>query len=293
MNEVQLETFLTVVKYKSYSKAAVVLNVTQPTVTARIKALEDILQCEIFERDGHEIFLTKEGNMLIDYAKNILVTIAHSKEITNMVKEPIIKVGFSPGYSYSYIVELLKTIKSIDDMDIQVIEGHDSVILNEMILTGEVDLVFTRDSLPNTSDVISEYLFDNKLVLALPKNHHLCRKEAIHIEDLNKETIISFRRNTTLWKLVDEQLIGTKDLTRIDVHNNEMLLKAVGNEIGVGIIPELGIDARYETAVEFREINEIHDIPNQVYVHYRKTSQMENLAKKIIYSIIQHKYSEA
>lgn len=292
MTESQLETFLTVVKYKSYSKAAVILNVTQPTVTSRIKALEEILNCELFKRIGHNIFLTKEGNMLIDYADNILIYIRHSKEIPNMAKDPVIKVGFSPGYAYSFIIELLKTIKSFDNIDIQVIEGHDSVSLNEMVLSGEIDLVFTREILSNNNEVISEYLFENKLVFVLPKHHHLCSKNSLHIEDLNAETIISFKRNSALWKLIDAQIIGAKNTTRIDVDNNEMLLKAVANDLGIGIIPELGIDARYEGDIEIREISDIYDIPNDVYVQYRKISQIQKLAKKITYSIINHKYSE-
>ncbi|MBP1971715.1 DNA-binding transcriptional LysR family regulator [Virgibacillus natechei] len=291
MNESQLQTFLTVAKYKSYSKAAVILNVTQPTITSRIKALEDILQCELFKRIGHEIFLTKEGNMFIDYANNILIYITHSKEITNMVKDPVIKVGFSPGYAYSFIIELLKTIKSTGDIDIQVIEGHDSVSLNERVLSGEIDLIFSRDVLSNNQNLISEYLFDNNLVLVLPANHHLCEKQTLQIDDLNGESIISYSRNSSLWKLIDEQLIRAQNITRIDVDNNEMLLKAVANEIGIGIIPELGIDTRYETEVEIREISNIYNIPNKVYVQYRKNPQIESLAKKIIYSIIQHKYS--
>lgn len=293
MTESQLQTFLTVAKYKSYSKAAAVLNVTQPTVTSRIKALEDILNCELFKRIGHDIFLTKEGSMLIDYADNILIYITHSKEICNMVKDPVIKVGFSPGYAYSFIIELLKTIKSFDNIDIQVIEGHDSVSLNEMVLTGEIDLVFTREVLSNNNEVISEYLFENKLVFALPKNHPLCNKETLEIEDLNKENIISYKRNSALWKLIDAQIIGAKDIIRIDVDNNEMLLKSVANEIGIGVIPELGIDARYEEDIEIREISDIYDIPNDVYVQYRRSSQIQKLAKKITYSIINHKYSEA
>ncbi|MGJ9458716.1 LysR family transcriptional regulator [Oceanobacillus sp. CF4.6] len=291
MNESQLQTFLTIAEYKSYSKAAVVLNVTQPTITSRIKALEDILRCELFKRVGHEIFLTQEGNMFIDYAENILVYMKHSKEITNLIKDPIIKVGFSPGYSYSFIIELLKTIKLIGKIDIQVIES-DSVSLNELALSGEVDLIFTRDVQLNNHDIISEYLFDNNLVIVLPENHHLCEKQTIFIEDLSEETIISYKRNSHLWKLIDKQLIGAQNLTRIDVANNEMLLKAVASEIGIGIIPILGIDKQYETEVKIREISEVSKIPNKVYVQYRKNDQIKNLAKKIIYSIINHKYKE-
>ncbi|API92031.1 LysR family transcriptional regulator [Virgibacillus pantothenticus] len=292
MNEDQLKTFLTVAKYKSYSKAAVVLNITQPTVTSRIKSLEEILQCKLFERVGHEIRLTKESNILTEYAKNILIYIKHSKEIVNIVKEPIIKVGFSPGYSHSFIVELLKTIQSIGGIDIQVIEGYDSVNLNERVLSGELDLIFSRSVLSNNQDIISEYLFDNNLVIVLPKNHPLCKKNSLQLEDLKGQAIISFRRNSSLWKLIDQQLIGVENLTRIDVDNNEILVQAAASNIGIGITPDLGIDRKYHTGVRTRKIKEIDKIPNKVYVQYRKSSQVKTVAKQIIYTIINHKYTD-
>ena len=292
MNESQLETFLTVTEYKSYSKAANVLNVTQPAITSRIKALEDHLKFELFERVGHEISVTKEGSIFVEYAENILIYIRQAKDIINMVKEPLIKVGFSPGYSYSFIVEMLKTIKTIGGIDVQVIEGYDSSSLNERALVGEVDLIFTRDALINNESMISEYLFDNNPVIALSKKHPLSQKKILQLEDLNEETIISYKRNSPFWKLIDKKLINLKNVTRIDVDNNEMLLRAVLNEIGIGIIPELAFDKRYHEELTMKKINEISKIPNKVYVHYRKTSQIGPLAKQIIYSIINHKYNE-
>ncbi|WP_085993005.1 LysR family transcriptional regulator [Oceanobacillus senegalensis] len=291
MNENQLETFLTIAKFKSYSKAAVILNVTQPTITSRIKALEEILNCELFTRIGHDILLTKEGNMFMDYAKNILMYMQQSKEISNMLKDPLIKVGFSPGYASSFIVELLKTIKSIGGIDIQVVEGFDSDHLNERCLAGEIDLIFTREVTSNQHDIVSEYLFDNNLVTVLPNNHHLCKEEILTLEDLNEETIISFRRQSQLWKQIDQRLLKVNKITRIDVENNEMLLQAVAGEIGIGILPELGIDKSYCSKIEIRKITEISNIPNKVYVQYRKTSQVKDVVKKVIYSIIDHKYN--
>src|SRR5699024_2571576 len=155
-------------KYRRYSKAAKVLNVTQPTITSRIKALENILGCNLFTRTGHELFLPEEGTIFMNYAKNISIYTNHSKAPVKRIKEPTRKVGLSPSYSYSFIVEVLKTIKLAGNVDIEVIEGHDSVSLNEMALAGEVDLIFTREALPASHDIISEYLFDNPLVVVIP-----------------------------------------------------------------------------------------------------------------------------
>ncbi len=293
LNEDQLKTFLAVATFKSYSKAGCHLNVTQPTITSRIKALETNLQCKLFSRVGHEIHLTQESQLFIDYAKNILIYMQHAKQIKTIVKEPIIKVGFSPGYSMSFIVKLLKTIKEAGGIDIHIKEGYDSVNLNERAINGELDLIFSRVVLPASQNFVSEYLFENNLVVALPKNHPLCTKKNLLLTDLEGETIISYRRGSTLWQLIDQQLLGVQGLTRIDVDNNEMLVQAVRNGIGIGITPRLGVDYSYKGDIVTKSIEEINRIPNRVYVQYRKNLHIDKIAKKIIYSIISHRYANS
>ncbi len=82
MDNSQLETFLAVIEYQNYSKAAESLNVTQPTVTARIKNLEDELNCKLFKREGKYVVLSNEGRVFVEYATSILTYMNHSKEAT-------------------------------------------------------------------------------------------------------------------------------------------------------------------------------------------------------------------
>lgn len=68
----QLETFVEVVKLKSFSKAAEKLFITQPTVTNHIQNLENELGTLLINRFGKKITLTDAGNLLYKYAINIL-----------------------------------------------------------------------------------------------------------------------------------------------------------------------------------------------------------------------------
>ena len=68
----QLETFVEVVKLKSFSKAAERLFITQPTVTNHIQNLEKELGTLLINRYGKKITLTDAGNLLYKYAINIL-----------------------------------------------------------------------------------------------------------------------------------------------------------------------------------------------------------------------------
>jgi DNA-binding transcriptional LysR family regulator len=293
MDQTQLETFLTIAEHKSYSKAADILNVTQPTVTARIKNLEKELVCQLFERVGREIVLSKEGLIFIEYATSILTYINHSKEVTRSSKYPNIRIGFSPGYSYSFITELVNCVESFDNLGITIIEGESSVTLNEQILAGEFDLVFTRNILSHKPELVSEYLFENNLIAVVGKNHPLVNKEQLALDDLEGETIIGYRRNTPLWTEIEQQLIGIPNIKRIEVGNNEMLKKIVESGLGIGITPSLGIDEKLDNNLVVKKVEGITNIPNKVYVQYRKNSVIVKPIKQIIYTMINHELEKS
>ena len=72
MDVKQLEAFVAVAKYKSFSKAARELFLTQPTVSAHIQNLEKELDAVLFNRNNKCITLTKSGEILLENAVSIL-----------------------------------------------------------------------------------------------------------------------------------------------------------------------------------------------------------------------------
>ncbi|MEH7083608.1 LysR family transcriptional regulator [Neobacillus drentensis] len=288
MDTSQLETFLKIIEYKNFSKAAEVLNVTQPTVTARIKKLEEELCCTLFEREGKHAALSKEGEIFIEYAHSILTYMNHSKEATSSSNYPKIRVGFAPGFSYSFISELISSIISIVNLDVSIFEGEDSGRLNEQLIAGEFDLVITRNFHTSKSDFISEHLFDDKLVLICGENHRFANYKNVKPADLQGETLICYQRHTPLWTAIEQQLVCVSSIKRIEVGNNEMLKSVVGSGIGVGITTSLGVDDVETNKIIVKDIKAVENIPNKVYVQYRRNSLIEKPVKKIIYSIINH-----
>lgn len=65
INFEQLSTFLSVVRLGEIRRASDSLNVTQPTVTARIKNLEHTISAKLFERTSGGLKLTKRGELLV------------------------------------------------------------------------------------------------------------------------------------------------------------------------------------------------------------------------------------
>lgn len=71
MIDPKLITFINVAKLKSYTRAAELLNLTQPAVTQHIKMLEEYYGVKLIGRRGRQIFLTDAGEMLLKYAKEL------------------------------------------------------------------------------------------------------------------------------------------------------------------------------------------------------------------------------
>lgn len=72
MNIENIEAFVYINHYGSFNKAAEVLYISQPTVTARIQSLERELDCRVFDRLGKQISLTDKGKQFLPYAQQIL-----------------------------------------------------------------------------------------------------------------------------------------------------------------------------------------------------------------------------
>ena len=83
-----LETFISVVEFGSFSKAADVLGYTQSTITVHIKQLEDELGVLLFDRIGKKVLLTSEGHKLFNSADMIIGEVSKIKEEITRGNEP-------------------------------------------------------------------------------------------------------------------------------------------------------------------------------------------------------------
>ncbi|MGB1285134.1 MAG: LysR family transcriptional regulator [Aggregatilineales bacterium] len=81
MEIIQLEAFVKAAETGSFTAAAGVLNLSQPSVSARIAGLEASLNGKLFERGGRQLKLTAMGRMFLPYAENILTTATSAQEV--------------------------------------------------------------------------------------------------------------------------------------------------------------------------------------------------------------------
>ncbi|MCY1274211.1 HTH-type transcriptional regulator CynR [compost metagenome] len=105
-----LRTFVAIADHGGFTRAAEVVNRTQSAVSMQMKRLEDdVLERSLFERDGRQVRLTPEGQVLLGYARRILKL--HG-EVFNTLRQPhmvgAVRIGTPDDYVMRFLPEILK-----------------------------------------------------------------------------------------------------------------------------------------------------------------------------------------
>jgi DNA-binding transcriptional LysR family regulator len=205
---VKLETFLTVARERSFSKASAKLGISQPAVTQQIKFIEKYLACKVIERKKNGIKLTNEGEELYKVAARLEKEI-HSSE-QDILKIINKEITFRLGASYTigtYIIpgQCLNTIGEAI---------HNSVNL-------DIDL----------SDNIIEKLIDRKLDVGLIESP-IMNQELIYREWLEDELVLV--SNVPIPKILKtEELYNFDWICRDEGSHTRRVVSEVFDELGV------------------------------------------------------------
>ncbi|MEA1893453.1 MAG: LysR family transcriptional regulator [Campylobacterota bacterium] len=130
----KLQTFLMVIKEKSFSKASAKLGISQPAVTQQIKFIEDYLDTKIVERKKNGILLTKEGEDLFRIANKLNKAIDSSeKELLKIInKEFTFIMGSSYAIGNYVLPNYLSEIKKRIDNEVYMHTGLSSDVIDQL-----------------------------------------------------------------------------------------------------------------------------------------------------------------
>ncbi|WP_458699722.1 LysR family transcriptional regulator [Sulfurospirillum sp. 1307] len=169
----KIDTFLTVVKEKSFSKASKKLGISQPAVTQQIKIIEDYLGTQIVDRKKNGIKLTKEGEEFYKIVNRLerCVLNAERDVIKIINKEIVFVIGASFMIGNYILPDFLTEIQGAIKNDVMI--KVDSVSnITEELLDKKVDLALLESPKFNDEIVYKEWM-DDELVLVsktpLPK----------------------------------------------------------------------------------------------------------------------------
>jgi len=248
VDHTRLKTFRIVSEMLSFRKAALVLDLSQPAVTAQIKALEESLGVALFSRIRQSITLTEAGETLLVYARKIE---ALSNQAVGALRpfgaQEVVEIGV--GASYTLAVYLLPKLlpvllKSWPMLRIHIVAGSSSEIL-EAITTQRVSLGLI-EAPAFRSDLKIVPFGQDELSLIVPANHHWAEQKSISPADLVEEPILLREPGSGMRRYVEEYLEKNGVLSRlrttVDMNSNEAIVAAVEAGVGVGFVSDLALE---------------------------------------------------
>ncbi|MDP9409540.1 MAG: LysR family transcriptional regulator [Actinomycetota bacterium] len=240
----QLECFLAVARLGNLSRAAEEMFLTQPTLTARLKALEEEVGDRLFVRTSRGMRLTDAGRELVPYAERALGSFEEGKRRLEELRGASggrLLIGASPGVGTYALPGLLERFAAAyPRVSVSVRTGHSEEIL-EMTLKEEVQLGLTRAM--RHPEIESLRLYDDELVLVVDPGHRFTRKGSAELAEIGEEQIIFFDHDSSYFEQTHALFrnAGFRELRTMEVDNIEAAKRMVEHRLGVAFLPRTAI----------------------------------------------------
>lgn len=274
MNLNLFKTYVKVVETQNLSKTADDYGISQPAVTKQIQSLEDTFGVLLLERSGRKLKPTEAGEILYNYAKEIIKLVDKTQRAMEELSESrkgslFIGASTIPGqYILPYLIKIYKDkyFSTSISMDIA-----DSEKIFNKVAERELDLGIVGAWINNRKVDGFEWLED-ELVVIVPENQKLATSQEVKLNSLQNERWI-FREKGSGTRKAVEGLLAAQGIRKEELNiymeagSTEAVLAMVESGMGISIVSRWAIKR-----IEHRKIKAIKlDDPNArrfLYVIY-------------------------
>ena len=188
----QLQYVVAVAETLGFHKAAERCHVSQPTLSAQVKQLEDVLGVQLFERDRRRVLLTAAGAVVVAHARRVLLEIDDMIAAAKQLVEPCsgtFRIGVIPTIAPYLLPDVVPAVRARYPKLRLVFreEKTDAVVAD--LREGRLDaglLALEAD----IGEWASGRIADDPFVVALPEGHRLARKKRVAASDLDDENVL-------------------------------------------------------------------------------------------------------
>jgi LysR family hydrogen peroxide-inducible transcriptional activator len=252
MNLRDLRYLVALADERHFGKAAERCFVSQPTLSAQIRKLEEYLGVPLVERQPKRVALTATGDKIVQRARALLQQADAIVELARTDRDPLagaLKLALIPTvgpYLLPHIAGRLR--RELPRLKLMLYEYQTEHLLSRL-RSGEIDVGVL--ALPVDIDGIeSAPLYDEPFTLAVPATHPLAERERVKIEDLRGETLLLLEDGHCL----RDQALEVCSRVRVNEAQDyratslETLRQMVAAGHGITLLPELAAETSVGTA---------------------------------------------
>jgi DNA-binding transcriptional LysR family regulator len=244
----RLVVFRTVADQQSFRKAAEELYLTQPAVSLQIKALEEDLGAQLFDRSGSQVRLTAVGKVLLKHsrrAREILVRAEHEIAARSGEQAGQLTLGASTTIAQYVLPRLLGEFREKHPRVYpRLVSGNTEHIVNAL-QEQKIALGFIEGP-PRTRDVSTQPFLQDELVLIVPAAHEWAEQAVVNCYEIASVPLLMRERGSGTRQIVEMALerhgIKKRALNIVmELDSTEAIKSAVEAGLGVGFVSRWAI----------------------------------------------------
>lgn len=259
--------------HSSFRRAAATLNITQPTLSKRIRELEFKLGILLFERSTGGAHLTPIGEEFVVAARRVLAELEAMELRAKAGKRGDagrLEIGFYTSLSIGMLRDTLLTfVKQYTDLDVNMVEDARASLIS-LLDRGAIDIVVVLGDFVYT-DYAHMSLWSERVMVALPKDHILAARDFVYWTDLKSERFLMSQRDPgpEIQDLLVNKLTspGDRPLIKSVNANGEHILSVIDGNRGITLTCESSTGNTIPGVV-YREVRDGNGPARVGYVAY-------------------------
>jgi LysR family transcriptional regulator, hydrogen peroxide-inducible genes activator len=249
MNLKDLKYLVALADTGHFGRAAARTFVSQPTLSAQLKKLEEFLGVKLIERQPKNVQLTEVGKQVVARARRM---VTEGEEIVALARnntDPLagkLKIALIPTIGPYLLPRVMQKIrKTLPKLGLMLYEHQTEALLNRL-RGGEIDMGII--ALPAAQDGLeSRELYREAFTVALPQSHPLSMKETIKIQDLKGQTLLLLEDGHCLRDQALEvcSRVDVREAEDFRATSLETLRQMVVAGLGITLLPELAVESPF------------------------------------------------
>lgn len=239
MNYASLRAFHAVASHGSFTRAAQSLGVTQPTLSAQVKALEETYGVALLDRRGRGIAATSLGEQLLDITRRLFLLEEEADELLSRARDLTAgHLRVAAGGPY-YAVPLLAAFGArYPGVHISLSIGNSEEVL-DALLHYRADVAVISDLEPDPRLEAIPYA-EHRLVVFVPRTHPWARARGIRLRDLEGQPMVLREIGSMTRRLFEQATAKAKIKPRVvmEIESREAVSEAVAAGLGIGVVSE-------------------------------------------------------
>jgi LysR family hydrogen peroxide-inducible transcriptional activator len=282
----QIEYLVALYEARHFRRAAEQVGVSQPTLSAQLKALEERLGGQLVERSRSRVVFTALGERIIENARRILRDVREMRETALSYGQEFggtIRLGLPPTIGPYLLPRMLPQLHNDYPSLRLYVREQVPQTLPQSLQDGRYDVLVTP--LPvRGADLESLPVFREPLYIAIPADHPLAAKSEIERADLNGQSILALEAGYQLHEQAEAMCeeFGARLLFDFEGTSLDTLRQMVGMGMGFSFLPGLYVKSvlAMDQSVEARQIKG-RAISRTIGLVWRQTSGLDAQYRKL------------